>query len=104
MFLANYEHAGFGVRRAGSDSCLIELRGMWHTYCPRYFRAVIPLGGAGAKCARPSSISHLSPWRAATKKKLIGITGMIVPSGPFTLRTVRSESATATSGLMKRTR
>jgi hypothetical protein len=27
-------------------------------YSPRYFRTIMRLGGAGAKCARPSSISH----------------------------------------------
>ena len=32
---ANYEHAGFRLRRAGSDSFVIELRGMWHKYSPR---------------------------------------------------------------------
>jgi hypothetical protein len=42
------------------------VRKMWHEYFPRYFRAVIPLDGAGAKCARPSSISHLSPCWLAT--------------------------------------
>jgi hypothetical protein len=31
---ANYEHAGFRLRRAGSDAFLIELRGMWHKYSP----------------------------------------------------------------------
>src|SRR5215471_13785709 len=55
---ANYKHAGFTLRRACSHMCLTELCGMWHKYSPRYFPEVIPLGGAGAKCARPSSISH----------------------------------------------
>lgn len=32
---ANYEHAGFRLRRACSGSFLIELRGMWHKYSPR---------------------------------------------------------------------
>src|SRR5579864_108169 len=32
---ANYEHAGFRLRRACSDSFLIELRGVWHKYSPR---------------------------------------------------------------------
>ena len=33
--IANYTHAGFRLRRAGSDSFLIELRGMRHGYSPR---------------------------------------------------------------------
>src|SRR5713226_2811995 len=61
-------------------------------------------GGAAAKCARPSWISHRSAWRTATKKKLTGTTGIIVPFGPLTLRTVSRASTTATSRLMKRTR
>ena len=32
---ANYEHAGFRLRRACSSSFVIELRGMWHKYSPR---------------------------------------------------------------------
>ena len=32
---ANYKHAGFRLRRACSDSFVIELRGMWHKYSPR---------------------------------------------------------------------
>ncbi len=60
-------------------------------------------GGAAAKCARPSWISHRSAWRTATKKKLTGTTGIIVSFGPLTLRTVSRASTTATSRLMKRT-
>src|SRR5262249_52759042 len=104
MVPADYKHAGLTLRRARSDPFLMELRGTWHRHSPHYFREVMPLGGAGAKCARPSSISQRSASRTATKKKLIGITGMIVPSGPLTLRTVRSASTTATSGLRKRIR
>src|SRR5262249_56044029 len=61
VVLANHKHAGFRLRRACRDSFVIELRGMWHKYSPGYLREVMPLAGAGAKCARPSSISHLSP-------------------------------------------
>src|SRR6266478_4484448 len=61
-------------------------------------------GGAAAKCARPSWISHRSAWRTATKKKLTGTTGIIVSFGPLTLRTVSRASTTATSRLIKRTR
>jgi hypothetical protein len=45
----------------------------------------MPEGGAAAKCARASWISHRSAWRTATKKKLIGTSGMIVPFGPLTV-------------------
>jgi len=55
---ANYKHAGSIPRRECSDSFLIELRAMWHKHSPRQFREVMPLGGAGAKCARPFSINH----------------------------------------------
>src|SRR5215471_19083506 len=34
---ANYKHAGFGLRRACSGSFVLELRGLWHKYSPRYF-------------------------------------------------------------------
>ena len=55
---ADYTHARRWRRRACSDPHFMELRGMWHKHSPRYFREVMPLGGAGAKCARPSSINH----------------------------------------------
>jgi hypothetical protein len=32
---ANYKHTGFRLRRACSESFVIELRGMWHKYSPR---------------------------------------------------------------------
>jgi hypothetical protein len=32
---ANYKYAGLTLRRACSDSLLIDLRGMWHKYSPR---------------------------------------------------------------------
>ena len=32
---ANYTHAGLILRRGCSDSFVLELRGMWHKYCPR---------------------------------------------------------------------
>src|SRR5262249_35358871 len=104
MVPANDKHAGLTLRRACRDPFLMELHGTWHRHSPRYFRVVIALGGAGAKCARPSSINQRLASRTATKKKLIGIRGMIVPSGPLILRKVRSASKTATSGLMKRIR
>src|SRR5262249_52491052 len=45
---ANYKHAGLTIRRACSDPFLEELHGTWHRPSPRYFREVMPLGGAGA--------------------------------------------------------
>jgi len=42
----------------GSGGTLGWLHGTGHKHSPRYFREVMLLAGAGAKCARPSSINH----------------------------------------------
>ena len=42
----------------GSGGTLGRLHGTGHKHSPRYFREVMLLAGAGAKCARPSSINH----------------------------------------------
>ena len=46
-----HNHIDLTLRRACSDSLLIELREMWHKYSPRQFREVMLSGGAGEKCA-----------------------------------------------------
>src|SRR5712692_9097333 len=47
---ANYTHAGLISRHECSDSFLFELSGTGHKHSPRYFRKVMLLAGAGAKC------------------------------------------------------
>ena len=66
---ANHTHAGLILPHACTDH-LAAMNAMDNTYSRRYFLDVEDLvmfeGGAAAKCARPSWISHLSPWRTAT--------------------------------------